>query len=230
MLSAALFFSGCSKTKSENVKTDGIYAEFELVGNNKNSIICSATLKVGGSTGTVIDLSNGDVLTCDGYPMDRSEDLLGVIRYQVQLSYQKDKVYNIVFHRPEEKPYVASVIVPELIKGLNPLNGAIVKKGTNIDVIWTISKAAGDSFSTALNFAESSGNGQHPEELYEFDSYPENGYLEFQSSGLFAGEADKGIKPATVFFTRYHYGQMPSLLKGVITASQKTSVAVKFVD
>lgn len=88
--SLTILATSCAKTESENVSTKGIYASFGLLGNNVNSVNCSVQLQVGGPTGTFLDLSSGDSITCNGSNTMLRSELAGIITYSATLPYAVD--------------------------------------------------------------------------------------------------------------------------------------------
>jgi hypothetical protein len=84
-LAAGLFTTGCSNTASNNVTTDGIYADLSVTADGSGSTVASASLRVGGVTSnTFLDLDPSDSLVAyagsQSSPMSRNE-LLGAIWY-----------------------------------------------------------------------------------------------------------------------------------------------------
>ena len=58
--------SGCDTTSSENVKTSGIWAKFQVDDNADGTVTAWALLRVGGPTGTIVDLTGGEHVECNG--------------------------------------------------------------------------------------------------------------------------------------------------------------------
>jgi hypothetical protein len=84
-LSTFLVATGCAQVESDDVKTDGIYANLQVEATGNGSSVATASLKVGGSTSnTFLDLSPGDSLVAqsgaDSADMVRNETL-GAIWY-----------------------------------------------------------------------------------------------------------------------------------------------------
>ena len=71
-----LLLTACSTTDSENVNTEGIYAVFTIQEDGAN-----ATFYVGGITGTVLQLSSGDSVTCNGNALSEDQDIFGAYHY-----------------------------------------------------------------------------------------------------------------------------------------------------
>lgn len=212
----------CSKTNSDNVKTSGIHATLSVEGNNQNSVTCKATLQVGGSTGTYLDLTSGDTITCNGNSMSRSE-LLGIITYSATVPYQAGSTYTIVLTRTGEDPYSSSVVLPEAISNVSPSAAISQQKGSAISVSWTpSSNATEDSFSASLSATGVSA--------YLTDSPPEQGALGFGSTDTTPSPVSADSSTGTMTYTRTRSGTMATGLSGDIKAYQKTSVSVTLTN
>ena len=55
--------TGCASIESSDIKTSGIYADFEAKSSGEGSTLLSASLKVGENSNTYLDLVEGDTLT-----------------------------------------------------------------------------------------------------------------------------------------------------------------------
>lgn len=212
----------CSNTKSDNVKTSGIHATFSVEGNNQNSVNCQATLQVGGATGTYLDLTSGDSVTCNGNSMSRSE-LLGIITYSATVPYQVGSTYTIVLTRTGENPYSSSVVLPEAISNVSPSSAISQQKGSAINVSWTpSSNATEDSFSASLSATGVSA--------LLTDSPPEQGALGFGSTDTTPSPVSSDSSTGTLTYSRARSGTMATGLAGTIKAYQKTSVSVTLTN
>jgi hypothetical protein len=89
----AAVFSGCSSTTSENVATQGIYADIDVFANGSGITVVDAELEVGGDglVRTSLELSPGDTLTAmaNGIQKTMTEDLstLGKFRYVASFDF-----------------------------------------------------------------------------------------------------------------------------------------------
>lgn len=221
----AVFAMGCAKTLSDNIKTDGFYASYKISGNNAGTAVCTASLQVGGVTGTYIDLVNGDVVTCDGQSMSRSE-FAGIITYTASVPYVVGKTYNVVLTRAGEGSYTASVVLPEQIANFSPSGNPSFQKGSIINASWNTSSSGSDTMSIYLSYSA----GGNSYSYSKFDSAPENGLLTFPGAETQVFPAAPGNWPATLRFYRSQTGQMDSALDGSITAEQVQQVNITLTD
>ena len=103
----AVFGSGCAQVESDDVKTDGIYADLLVQADGSGSSVATAALKVGGaSSNTFLDLTAGDALEAangdDVSAMVRNE-ALGVIWYSAIFAVDSaDAPFKISFLREED--------------------------------------------------------------------------------------------------------------------------------
>lgn len=58
--------SACDTTSSENVKTSGIWAKYQVDDNGDGTVTAWALLRVGGPNGTIVDLTGGEHVECNG--------------------------------------------------------------------------------------------------------------------------------------------------------------------
>jgi hypothetical protein len=215
----------CSNTPSDNVKTDGFYVTYKITGNNVNTATCKVTFQVGGATGTYLDLSSNDVVTCDGQSMSRSE-FAGIITYSVNVAYQVGKTYNVVLTRSGEDPYNASVTLPEAITGYSPSVPTTYQKGSSIAPTWTPSSNGADAMSVSLSYSSTNGSRLSG----KTDSAPENGNgVVFDASDTQMTPAVPGPWSGTITFTRNRTGNVGTL-SGSIRAEQEVSVVVNLID
>ncbi len=103
--------AACDTTESTNVKTSGIWAQFLVEpGPEPGQVACLAVLRVGGSLGTVVDLANGEHLSCNGVEMVEYYDPITNLHWSRALVDEAaDGTYEIVFHRTDED--VSTVLV-----------------------------------------------------------------------------------------------------------------------
>lgn len=225
-ITAVLLIYSCAKTDSSNIKTDGFYVTYRVVGNNQNSAVCTASFQVGGVTGTYIDLNAGDTVTCDGQSMSRSE-FAGIVTYSANVAYQVGKTYNIVLSRAGEGDYTSSVVMPQQIVGYSPSGSTSYQKGSAINVSWTASSNAFDNMKVSLNY----NTGTSSYSFYEDDTAPETGSgygfssLETQVNPPVAGNWSGSIK-----FSRFLEGSMDVALEGSVRAGQEVSVNITLTD
>ncbi len=104
---ACLFWQAgaCETTESTNVKTSGIWARLLVKpGPEPGQVVCLAILRVGGSLGTVVDLTDGEYLSCNGMPMTEYYDPITNLHWsRAVVEESADGTYEIVFHRTDEE-------------------------------------------------------------------------------------------------------------------------------
>lgn len=223
---AAFLAGGCSKVPSDNVKTAGIYASYSIKGNNQNSVVCTVQFQAGGSTGTFLDLSSGDSATCNGQSMSRNE-FAGIITYSATLSYAVGVVYTVVFSRANEGSYTSTVTLPEAIEGMSPGHGTTIQKGSALTASWVPSTNLNDKLNATLDIRlNSSRSITHA----VVDSSPENGSLGFSGDQTQVTPPEVGNWAGVLTLKRYRMGAMAEGLKGMIQASQQSTVNLTLVD
>lgn len=217
---------GCAKTDSDNVKTSGFYVTYKITGNNQNSATCNSSFQVGGVTGTYLDLSTGDSITCDGQAMSRS-DFAGIVTYSANVAYQAGKTYNFVLTRANEGTYTSSAVLPSTIGGYSPSGNPSIQKGSPINLLWTASNDAFDTMDIVLRY--SAGSSSYS--FYRSDTFPEVG------AGLGFGSSETQVSPAvagnwlgSITFSRRRTGNMDVLLSGTVEAAQEFKVDLTLTD
>lgn len=223
---AAFLVGGCSKVPSDNVKTAGIYASYSIRGNNQNSVVCTVQFQAGGSTGTFLDLSAGDSVTCNGQSMSRNE-FAGIITYSATLPYTVGAVYTVIFSRANEGSYTSTVTLPEAIEGISPSQGTTIQKGSALTASWVPSRNLNDNLSATLDIRPNSSRSMTHAVV---DSSPENGSLGFSGDQTQVTPPEVGNWAGVLTLKRYRMGTMAEGLKGIIQASQQSSVNLTFVD
>jgi hypothetical protein len=220
-----VFGLGCTKTVSSNIKTSGLYASYQLVGNNQNSVSCSVSFQVGGFTGTYVSLEDGDQVTCDGNSMIKSE-LFGIITYSATVSFRPSGSYEITLTRPGESAYTSNVTLPTVISGYSPSTSTTITKGNAQSVSWNASANTLESMDVTLSYSVASQSYSYRQN----DTYPENGTLGFSSSETQVNSTVSGTWAGQLKFSRYLDGVMADSLDGYIKAKQEVIVSVSLVD
>lgn len=225
VVTIALGLVACSKTPSSNVKTSGIHGSFSVVANQQGGVTCKAEFQVGGGTGTFLELDDGDTVTCQGQVMARSE-FAGIVTYSVPLQPIPGGQYSVVFTRPNESPYRATVTLPEPIAGLNPTAMSSFQKGRPFQVNWTPSSNPADQMQVTLSFK----TGQSYRMAFESGGHPEVGFANFSASDTSSNPPEPGTWGGDITFSRYRVGQMPTGLGGEIKGTQEVKLAVQLKD
>lgn len=226
MILMSLLIISCAKTKSDNIKTSGFYANYSVTGSQANTALvsCSASFQVE-SGGTYIDLSSGDSVTCNGQSMSRSE-LAGIVTYSASVAYQVGGTYEIVLTRTGESPYSSTVTLPEAVTGISPTSGSY-SKGAQINYSWTPSSTSSDEMIIQFNRVTSASPSPCPRSDSNYDTSPEDGSGAFgtnqtalPSDGI-AGACSMQIK-----WIRARNGTMSSGLNGKIKAYQSNEANI----
>lgn len=215
------FVVGCSNTDSDNVKTSGIYATFDIQATN-GTATAVAKFQVGGATGTFLDLSSGDSITVNGLPLSRQE-LLGIIEYRRAVSYSVGDTYTFVFSRDGEDPYTSTVTLTEAVTISSPSVGADITKGTAISVQWNAGTDINDEVSVSLSKQGDGESGYSNSSMVataSSHSIPANDTLTVNS----------GSVSGSISVFRERQGSMAADLDGTISSSQYDSVSINLVD
>lgn len=226
MMAISFMMMACSKTDSDDVKTSGFYATLSVDGNNSNQVTCRATFQVGGATGTYLDLSSGDTVTCNGQSMSRSE-FLGMITYTATATYQVGATYSIVLTRAGESPYTATAVLPEAITVTSPTEGQSVTKGTAPTATWTSAVDAGAEMAVTLSYTVNSENSPS---FTQTDTAPEQGTLGWSTTQTQVSPPQAGSWSGKFRFVRSKVGSMPAGLDGSVRATQSIERNISLVD
>ncbi len=220
ILVLGFFSAGCSSTASDNVKTSGIYASYSVDGNSISTATCTVILRVGGVTGTYLDLSASDQLTCDGQAMSKSS-LLGIITYSASVSYSVGKSYEIVLTRSGETPYSSTVSLPEAVNITSPTSGTSFSKGSAITTTWSLpTTTAGGAY---VSISASSGGSSYSK---NYSQTNELGTYTFAATDSQSESMPVGSWSGTIQVQRYISGTLASGLSGTILGTQSKSVAI----
>ena len=229
LLSGLLLLS-CSRTTSDNVKTSGFYATIRVAGSSTNTatVSCSAQFQVGGSTGTYLDLTGGDTVTCNGNSMTKTE-FAGIVTYSASVTYSVGSTYTVTLTRSGESPYTSSVTLPEAVTVLSPANASSFQKGTQRNYSWTPSSNASDYMRITLDYVTSSTPEPCPYGSND-DSAPENGSGAFSTTQTIRSPNVAGTCSGKITFSRYRDGTLASGLTGTVMAVQTTTITQTITD
>ncbi len=123
-LAATGLSTGCVVTESTNIKTSGIWAHFTVEHDAHDSILVRGVLRVGGSTGTIVDLSAGEHLEVNGANMTEwVEPITNFHWSRAVISPDPDGLYDIDLVRLDEL-VSSTILTPErpFIESLDPVN------------------------------------------------------------------------------------------------------------
>lgn len=226
LLCMAVFTVSCAKTDSDNIKTSGFYADYQVrtQASNSSIAVCSASFRVEAG-GTFIDLSSGDFVTCNGQSMSRSE-VLGMVTYTANVAATVGGTYALVLTRAGESPYTANVTLPSAVVPTSPANGTSSSKGSALNFSWTPSANSSDAMLVST-VKVTGGDTKCPETSYFDDTAPENGVGSFSASQMSLGvNGTAGACAMKVVWERRRTGVMPTGLNGVINAIQEANVSI----
>jgi hypothetical protein len=135
-LAASGLGTGCVVTESTNIKTSGIWAHFTVEHDAHDSIIVRGVLRVGGSTGTIVDLSAGEHLEVNDTSMTEwVEPITNYHWSRVVLSPDPDGLYDIDFVRLDEL-VSSTILTPDrpTIDSLDPMG--VINTDEVLTVYW----------------------------------------------------------------------------------------------
>jgi hypothetical protein len=221
-----IFTVGCSTTNSDNVNTEGFYVVFELTADGANTR-GDATFYVGGLTGTVVQLSAGDSVTCNGNPMNESQDLFNRYYYWGGCgALTVDATYTFVFTRSTasgDEVYTSTVTMPEALTLTSPGDGSTHNRGAPINVTWT---AGSDSI--VLRLTGDGDSAESPGSTTTFSAtegaQADDGVASFTGTQTNPDSINGAITNARIMGTRSRDGSMDPLLAGTVSASQTEEI------
>lgn len=144
VLLLALIGTGCSQTSSENVTTQGIYADIRIVADGLGATVVIAQLEVGsgGPARTMLDLAPGDTLTVTANgiqkTMIKDKSLVGEISYGASFSFDDPGTQFVVAltrNNGISAPN-SNVMLPDGFTVMLPVSATVFGRGETIDVVW----------------------------------------------------------------------------------------------
>lgn len=132
---AMISIMGCSVTESENVKTSGIWAHYVIEEDETGTLTAFAVLRVGGATGTIIDLSGGEHMECNGDVMNEwIEPITNYHWSRVMPDADPERLYDFTFVRTDEEVTTqVELPYPPIIIDIQP---ALMAEGDGFTVTW----------------------------------------------------------------------------------------------
>ncbi len=137
-----LFACGCSKTDSENVATEGVYAHIIVEASGDGTTDVGVDLQVGsGLFATNIELSDGDRLLANANNVTKrlSKDELLFVEVDYATSFDFDDpetLFNILFIRSNDTNAHSTVTLPQPVNIKEPSNGSVVYGNDTISISW----------------------------------------------------------------------------------------------
>lgn len=132
-----LFFliSACSVTESTNVKTSGIWTHY-IIENASGVIRAYAVLRVGGSTGTILDLSSGEHVRVNNIRLTEwVEPVTGYHWSSALIPEASNHQYDFNFVRTDEEVHTI-LTLPEIPEILEPMRNTEVCFGGPLYIAW----------------------------------------------------------------------------------------------
>ena len=228
--SMVLALFSCSKVNSDLVKSEGLYFNTSVT-RKAGSLKCLTTLNVGGSTGTFVDITGSESLTCNGLPMKRFSNVANQIWYEVVLPIGTVSPFEVVFDRPKEK-LKATATMPEEIQEVAAIRTDL-NIGLDIPIAWKPSSDSKDVMVVYLTLTSSSGV---TKSITLTDTAPETGNLVISGSETkiirfnqitHQDEFVPGPYSAVLSMQRLRMGENLSSWSGRINAVQQTEIAFK---
>lgn len=136
--------SGCSNTSSENVTTQGISAEIDVLANGSGATVVTAALEVGsgGIGATSLELGPGDSLTVTANgiqkPMIEDASILGHFSYTASFDFDDvDTVFTVSFIRANgiSAPN-SNVALPDGFIVQSPTSNDVYGTNDSISIAW----------------------------------------------------------------------------------------------
>ena len=146
----AIAFAGCSQTSSENVTTQGIFADIRVIAVGNGATVVKVQLQVGngGINRTQLILAPGDTLTATANgiqkTMVRDTSLIGEVEYWTSFPFaDADTLYTVAFNRANGMSAPNSnVTLPDGFVVMTPVNATVFRTGEVIGVSWAPSGTA----------------------------------------------------------------------------------------
>lgn len=144
VLTCVCVLSACSSTSSENVATQGIAADIDVIAAGNGTTTVTAQLEVGsgGLGGTVLELGPGDSLTVvsNGIQKTLTEQtsLFGDVSYSASYNFDNaDALFTISFNRANgiNAPN-SNVALPAGFVVQSPTSSTIYSRNDDISIVW----------------------------------------------------------------------------------------------
>ncbi|MCD6498630.1 MAG: hypothetical protein J7M25_10075 [Deltaproteobacteria bacterium] len=142
--------AGCSTTDSTNVKTSGIWAHYVVRDNGDGSVDVRAVLRVGGSTGTVVDLTNGEHMEVNGVTLTEFYDPITNLHWShATVSDDPMNRYDFDFIRTDDTgtpiETVSTAVIRPALPVISDVNGgADISYGQDVTITWDASEPGDD--------------------------------------------------------------------------------------
>ena len=139
-LTVVPYLPACSETDSTNVKTSGLWAHLTIVQSGDGDVSAEAAVRVGGSTGTELNMVSGEHLEVNGATMTGYQNIFNQHWYAATIPPDPDGLYNIVFMRVDEQ--VSTTLTMPLAPYTN--DGTTVHTDNQVTFFWDDPETGGD--------------------------------------------------------------------------------------
>ncbi|MBN2536336.1 MAG: hypothetical protein JXB88_25865 [Spirochaetales bacterium] len=212
-----LFFS-CAVTESENVATSGIWASYAIEHQSDTKIVARATLRVGGPLGTILEMSSGEHITCNGVTLTWA-----YFYYHTEFSTPASgNTYTFVFHR-EEETISTVVVVPDMPESVSTTPSVIYNEWEPLTINWTAG-GSGDLVEVQIT-----GTDIYP---YTQSTISDTGSVivnDTEGSGVISID-NAVVSPLSVVVKRYRTDSVNSVYQGGGTRGEHWAPAVTITD
>ncbi len=217
----AVITSACSKSDSDSVASDEIYANFTIVGKG-SSVECSASLYVGGIPGTALELSGQDALLCGlGDVTTRFKGNSGSYS-ATGLPFEEGKSYQVIFARGKgqcvdnDEQHVSAAVLPAAITIASPATGSTHNKSSDLTLTWTAATSTNVLISLV---GEKLNDAQEKVAANYSETSPDDGSFTIAKANFANWINASGMK---ITLTRINSGSHSSSLKGGSTKAIQT--------
>ena len=211
---------GCSNPEEDscNIKTPGMFVEYEVVNSGGTTVDATAKFWVGNKAGgTSLFLGSCDAITINGAKMVVKGSGQNVYRATINLSDN----YDFVLAREDEDPYSSTVTTPELPVLTAPVPTDSFLRDEGFDITWVAGSGNINLLvkgSCTKSFPSVGG-----------ENVPDNGTYSVAAGKIqsFTSSETKETCTANVTLTRTNAGTLSSQLKGKIHGKSKGATSFK---
>lgn len=227
--------TACETVDSGDVSTGGIYAQITVTADGSGQTRVTTQLLTGGwSSGTTVDLEDGDVLLAyhddETLPLYRNEDILGQVSYDA--TFQDDAAggeYRVAFIRTNTgtsdcvgvSAPDSTVTLPAAFAITAPEDEAQASRSDDLDITWSTTGHSGDTISISLQGDCVGG--------YWTDVPYDAGHYRIDRGSLEPYIDGSDTCRATLTLTREHSGELDPHYGegGYITSQQVRSIEIR---
>lgn len=213
-----LLHAGCAKVAADDLKQDAWRAQYK-VENLNDRIVCTASYRAGGPTGSFIELKDSDdQIFCQNQRMRKVDSAFGEVYYTATISPQStDRIF--IELKRKTGNYLADVSLAPAIQPTSQMLGNVAK---NSPVVRTWIALPDSRMRITMQYGAK-------EQAKYIDRFQQNdqGQVRFEASEV-PSTAMMGHVPATITYTRMKSGLMPNGLQGNIESTSTYSESMTF--